>query len=184
MITEGLINWTGAFSLTKEGEKTLRDYLLIESNKEEPKEKYIFDSNIFDDLVSGKLDIDCIVKYKSGSNVDFFITHIQVDEINECSDKDKRAKLFLLMSEIRPIVIPTSSFVLDRSRLGYARLGDRVILEELRRRNIKHTEDALIGETAIKDNLTLITNDRTLHKRVSDAGGRVIFVDEFLKRIS
>lgn len=184
MINEGLINSSSAFSLTDEGEKTLRDYLVIESNKEETQEKYIFDSNVFDDLVSGKLDIDRIVKYKSKNNVEFFITHIQVDEINECIDKDKRAKLFLLMGTLRPIIIPTSSSVAGKSRVGYARLGDGEILEELRQGNIKHTEDALIGETAIKDNLILITNDQTLYKRISDAGGKAFLVDDFLKRIS
>lgn len=185
LVSEGFINWKGVFSLTERGEKALRDYLIIESSHQgETREKYIFDSNVFDALVSGELDVDKIVQYKSSRNAEFYITHIQVDEINECVDKEKRAKLFLSMGKLRPIIIPTSSFILGKSRLGHARLGDGVILEELRQGNIKHTEDALIGETAIKNNLILITNDQTMHKKVTEASGSAIFVDEFSNRIS
>lgn len=118
--------------------------------------KLIFDSNAFDDLVKGKISINDFDPNQS----EIFITHIQVDELNECKDKEKRAKLFNSLMEIRPEKIPTESFVIGSSRIGSAKIGDGDLIEKLRNGNLKHTNDALIGETAIKQNLVLITNDK------------------------
>jgi len=51
--------------------------------------------------------------------------------------------------------------------------------EKLRQENYNHTEDALIGEVAIKNKLLLITNDKTLRSRVNSNGGRAINLEEF-----
>lgn len=179
MVNEEIVGWSGAnFYITEKGDKILRDYLIIESqNKEQAKIKIIFDSHIFDKILDGNLDISLLEKNKE--QYEFYITHLQVDEINDCPDKEKRAKLFLFMGKIRPIIIPTSSFVLGKSRLGEARLGDSIIFEELRGGNIKHTKDALIGETAIKENLILVTNDNTLKNRVNSKEGKAITLEEF-----
>ncbi|MCC4227416.1 type II toxin-antitoxin system VapC family toxin [Zunongwangia profunda] len=117
--------------------------------------KLILDSNVFDDLLTGKLEIAVFEK----EDFELFITHIQVDEINECPNKEKRAKLLNFMIELRPEKIPTESFVVGTSRIGSAKIGDGNLIERLRTGNLKKTNDALIGETAIKNNLTLITND-------------------------
>lgn len=182
MITEGLIRWGGIFSLTEKGEQALQNYLLIEkADEQKDKYKILFDSNIFDEIIAGNLEIGELTKFKE--KAEFYITHLQVDEINECSDKEKRAKLFLFMGKLAPIIIPTSSFILGKSRLGEARLGDNIIFEELRKGNINHTEDALIGETAIKENLILVTNDKTLIKRVNSKEGQAMNLQEFKELI-
>lgn len=126
--------------------------------------KLIFDSNVFDELLTGILDIEK-VRNKAG---EFYITHVQVDELNACIYKEKRAKLFNIMVEVRPQKIPTESFVLDTSRLGHAKLSDGSLLEKLSLGNYKKTNDALIGETAIKNDLTLITNDKKLKNKIID----------------
>ena len=138
--------------------------------------KLIFDSNVFDDLITGKCDLE-IVEDKSQ---DIFITHIQVDEINEFSDKDKRARLFNSMTEVRPEKIPTESFIIGTSRIESAKIGDGNLLEELRMGNYKKTNDALIGETAIKNELTLITNDKRFRNKVIELGGKALTVDELI----
>ncbi|NKQ38800.1 MAG: hypothetical protein HF967_04895 [Methanosarcinales archaeon] len=175
MENEGLIRFAGVFSITEKGEQILRDYLVIDSTKKDDKLRIILDSNLFDDIVTGNLKIDENIKKKA----EFYITHIQVDEINKCSDEEKRAKLFLFMGKASPVIIPTASFILGKSRLGEARLGDGIIFEELKKGNIKHTEDALIGETAIKDNLILVTQDVTLKNKVNSQGGKAIDLLEF-----
>ena len=175
MENEGLIRFAGVFSITEKGEQILRDYLVIDSTKKDDKLRIILDSNLFDDIVTGNLKIDENIKKKA----EFYITHIQVDEINKCSDEEKRAKLFLFMGKASPVIIPTASFILGKSRLGEARLGDGIIFEELKKGNIKHTDDALIGETAIKDNLILVTQDVTLKNKVNSQGGKAIDLLEF-----
>ena len=116
MENEGLIRFAGVFSITEKGEQILRDYLVIDSTKKDDKLRIILDSNLFDDIVTGNLKIDENIKKKA----EFYITHIQVDEINKCSDEEKRAKLFLFMGKASPVIIPTASFILGKSRLGEA----------------------------------------------------------------
>ena len=53
----------------------------------------------------------------------------------------------------------------------------------MRNGNIKRTNDAIIGETAIKNDLTLITNDKQFKNKVIELGGRVIDTDEPLHNI-
>lgn len=136
--------------------------------------KLVLDSNVFDDLVTGKLDL------KTFENKEIFITHIQVDELNECSDKEKRALLFNSVTEVRPEKIPTESFIIGTSRIGSARIGGGDLIEQLRMGNYKKTNDALIGETAIKNNLTLITNDKKFKNKVIELGGSSMTVDELI----
>ena len=156
----------------------------VESYKQKDKLKFILDSNIFDEIVAGNLKIDDLAMFKNKENTEFYVTHIQVDEINKCSDTEKRAKLFLFMTKISPIIVPTESAVFGISRIGEAKFSNGDLLEKLRKGNIKHTKDALIGETAIKEKLILITNDRTLRKRVSSNGGKAFNLEEFKKMLS
>ncbi|MBI2047109.1 hypothetical protein HYT26_03030 [Candidatus Pacearchaeota archaeon] len=137
----------------------------------------IFDSNIYDLIADGTLNISLLSAKKD--DFEFYITHIQIDEINKCSDEDKRARLFLFKSKVSPVVIPTESFILGTSRLGEAKLGDGKILEEIRKENLNHTEDALIGETAIKKNLLLVTEDSQLKNKVNSLNGKAISLREF-----
>lgn len=141
--------------------------------------KLILDSNAFDDLVTGKISLSEFDLNKS----EIFITHIQVDELNECDDKEKRAKLFNFLTEIRPKKIPTESFVIGLSRIGSAKIGDGNLIEKLRDGNLKHTNDALIGETAIKQNLVLITNDKRFKNKVIKLGGNAMNIDEYKKNV-
>ncbi len=134
----------------------------------------IFDSNVFDDLVSGKLSAGII-----SDSCKIYVTHIQIDEISNCTNGEKRARLFQNVVEIQPKKIPTESFVVGVSRVGSAKVSDGDLLEKLRKGNLKRTNDALIGETAIKNNLTLVTNDNQLKSNVNSQGGKAISVDEF-----
>ncbi len=177
MVLDGLIRDNGSFSLTEKGECVLANNLIAESQGAIFKEKICFDSNVFDEITNGKLNIADLIKLKE--KLEYYITHIQVDEINECPDKEKRAKLFLMMGKLAPIIISTTSFVLGKSRLGEARLGDGKIFEELRNGNLKNTEDSLIGEVSIKEGIILVTQDIKLRKYVNSNNGKAINIDEF-----
>jgi rRNA-processing protein FCF1 len=138
-------------------------------------DEIIFDSNVFDDVLSGIIKIEQFTI----DSIQIFITHIQEDELNECSDKERREKLLNVMREINPIKIATESFVVGSSRIEEAKIGDGDLLEKLRVLNLKRTNDGLIGETAIKNNLVLITNDKQLKNRVNELGGIALSVLEF-----
>jgi rRNA-processing protein FCF1 len=138
--------------------------------------RVMFDNDVLNKIVEGQLDVDYIIKL---DKFEFYATHIQSDQVNNCPDNEKRALLILNLTKLSPIVLPTESFVLGTSRLGEAKLGNGVVLDDLRKENQKHTPDALIGEVAIKKGILLVTNDKTLRYRVNVNSGRAINLDEF-----
>ncbi|MFZ2193546.1 MAG: hypothetical protein WAV31_04860 [Candidatus Moraniibacteriota bacterium] len=80
------------------------------------------------------------------------------------------------------VKIPTESFVLDVSRLdGEAKLGTTTYFEVLQNGNLNHIEDALIGETAIVNNLTLVSNDEKFRNKVKKLGGKTLSFKEFIE---
>ncbi len=137
--------------------------------------KVIFDSNVFDDLLSGKLDLNIL------KNIQICITHIQRDELNKCTNENKKDKLIQILEEVNPEILPTESFCFNISRFGMAKLSDGKTFDEIKKGNIKNTEDALIGEVALKKGLVLITNDKGFRKKIEKLNGKVFNVDEFKK---
>lgn len=141
--------------------------------------KFMFDTNIFDSVLDEKVDIN-----KFPNNYEFFVTHIQKDEI-EAIDKpekqDKKKKLLGLFKELNQEKMSTESAVWGVSKWGESKwTSENNLIEELRKGNLKHTEDALIGETAIKNNLILVTNNTNdLLRRVKALGGKAITFEQF-----
>lgn len=159
-------------------------------------QKYMFDTNIFNALLDGKVDLSNLI-----GKAKYYATHIQRDEINKTPDNIRRKQLKDLFTAVTSDPIPTESFVLDTSRLDYAKLGGEnviptesavfgiskfgkakytpndnlyiPILQELDNHKQKENnkEDALIAETAIKNDLILVTHDRDLFNIVTRFGG-------------
>jgi predicted nucleic acid-binding protein len=139
----------------------------------------MFDTNIFDAILDDRIEISQLPK-----KVDYFVTHIQLDEIeaiNKPEKMERKKQLLKLFKEIKKEEVATESFVFDVSRLDKAKLSDGTLLEELRKGNLKNTEDALIGETAIKNNLILVTNENKFLKKVKALGGQAINFKQFLE---
>ncbi|MBU2053069.1 MAG: hypothetical protein KJ721_02385, partial [Nanoarchaeota archaeon] len=51
--------------------------------------------------------------------------------------------------------------------------------KEIIKGNLKHTKDALVGETAIKNNFLLVTEDNQLKNKVNSFNGRAVSLEEF-----
>ncbi len=80
--------------------------------------------------------------------------------------------------------IGSGVFVLDYSRLDEDRLGTaetNTAFAELQNKNPKHTEDAMIGATALTDADILVTNDEHFKKKfvTLKSGVKVMSSDEF-----
>lgn len=138
----------------------------------------MFDTNIFDAILDGKIDIN-----QFPNKFSYFVTHVQKDEIEAIRQPEKlkrKEQLLKLFKEIKKEEIVTEGCVVGASKVGKAKIGNGGILEKLRKGNLKHTEDALIGETAIKNNLILVTNDDKLRKKSKSLGGQAITFLQFL----
>ena len=82
----------------------------------------------------------------------------------------------------------TSSIVWDVSKWGRARWSDGILfrqlkerLDELNRNKTNNSKDIAIAETALKENLTLVTHDRDLARVVVELGGVTCALDELLR---
>ena len=171
----------GIYFSFKKGIKKRKEDLVKSLKESKDRIRVMFDNDILNKIVEGQVDIDYTIK---SNKFEFYATHIQSDQVSRCSDNEKRAILTLNLTKLSPIVIPTESFVRGTSRLGEAKFGDGKILENLRQENEKHTEDALIGEVAIKKGILLVTNDKTLKSRVNSNKGRAIDLDDFKELVN
>jgi rRNA-processing protein FCF1 len=138
---------------------------------------YIVDTNIFNKMVDGTINIADLP-----SDGSFVATHIQIDEINNTKDSKRRAQLFLMFAEVRPDIVPTESLVWDVSRWDLGKLSDGVLFNKLKQEldamnksKPNNLQDVLIAEVAIANGFTLLTSDRDLAKVVERQGGKVIY---------
>lgn len=180
LISEKYITSNGVFALTEKGTSALLGYLNLKQKSEIP-ERYIFDTCVFNRIIDGKINCKLIEDNVNSGFIKVYITHIQNDEIQNCKNDERRKKLSLIAFKLKPTVLATESFILGKSRLGYSRLGDGDIYNKINTDSNSHANDALIGETAIKNNLTLVSDDKRLVSKVLINNGKAIFVKEFIR---
>ena len=154
--------------------------------------KFMLDTNAYNQLLDNDISVDDL-------KGDFFTTHIPEDELNNTRVEDRRKKLNAKFKEIHQKELPTESavwdtskldkakwtdsdtptesFVLGTSRLGGAKLGDGVsydkileFLEKIKPNDRGNIKDALIGETASKQDMILVTDDYGLFYAVTNKG--------------
>jgi len=137
--------------------------------------KYLVDTNIFNWLVDRKI-ADTLLP----NDGEFFVTHIQIDEINKTSNEERRARLFLTMASSLSGVIPTETTIIGRSRIGRSKLGSGKVytsiknkLDEINGGKRSNINDALIAEASIVNSHTLLTADVDLASVTEEQGGVV-----------
>lgn len=140
---------------------------------------YMFDSNVFDKILDNTISTDTLSKAKI-KGASFAVTHIQHDEIQKCPDVKKRSELLKIFSKVNAENKPTESIVFGHSRFGQAKFGNGKLLEKIRGKNVKKTNDALIGETAIKNDFILVSEDKILRNKIKSLDCQAINVEDFL----
>ena len=165
------------YSSFKDGYLNRKEELIKALEKTKDKIKTMFDNNILNKIIDGELDLEGIIK---SDKFEFYATHIQVEEYASCNDEERRKKLAIAFSKLQPNMISTESGIWELSRWGeFKWSGSNSKIEVLKQGNNKHNSDALIGEVAIKKDILLVTNDKTLKSRVNENGGRAINLNEF-----
>jgi predicted nucleic acid-binding protein len=133
---------------------------------------YLFDTNIFNCIINGSIDSKKLI------NRFFYATLIQLDEIRATSNIERRSRLEDVFTQIIKEQIPTESFVIGVSRINQAKVSDgskyyqlMQRLNELNKGKENNLQDVLIAETALANNLTLVTHDRDLSQVIIEFGG-------------
>lgn len=78
----------------------------------------MFDTNVFNRILDGVISLQTLT-----GRVIAYATHIQRDEINNTTNRERRAALAQVFGDVVAESLPTDSLVLGVSRLGEARLG-------------------------------------------------------------
>ena len=117
---------------------------------------FMFDTNIFNRILDKNIQINLSPEF------DYYITHIQFDELNETPIEDRKNELLKIFKEIDQNDIPTESAIVGISRVGKCKVGNGklynlllVKLQELDKKNGKkkrrenQPRDILIAETCI-----------------------------------
>jgi len=154
--------------------------------------KFMLDTNAYNQL----LDNDISVENLKG---EFFTTHIPEDELNNTQKEERRKLLNAKFKEVHHKELPTESavwdvsrwdkskwtesntptesFIVGTSRVGGAKIGDGVsyskileFLEKTKPKDRGNIKDALIGETATKREMILVTDDYGLFYAVTNKG--------------
>ena len=141
---------------------------------------YILDTNVFNWAADGRIQLPDLP-----SELHYFATHVQLDELSATKDETGRTALLHQFFAVGPMPLPTGSFVYDVSRWDLAKWGDGILFPRIKalldaRNHAKSSniQDALIAETAIKNSLTLVSEDADLLKVVSQLGGSAVRVRE------
>ena len=158
--------------------------------------RYMLDTNVFNRVLKHHLAVDDFRK------VSLVTTHVQADELRNTKDTVIKDALLAIFEEIGPEATPTRSAVFDVSSWDEAGWGDEdgvfekmlCRLKELDAASIKKKKkrkpnefnqerDILMAETAVKNELTLVSNDENLRLVTTEFAGNAIALDELLAKI-
>lgn len=144
--------------------------------------EYLFDTNIFNSILDGSVDPNRLIGRVC------FATHIQLDEIKATTNAERRSRLESIFLVLIKDQIPTESFVIGVSRLNQAKLSDGSIynnllqrLNELNKGKPNNMQDLIIAETAMANNLILVTHDRDLSTVITEFGGSTCSLNEIIE---
>jgi predicted nucleic acid-binding protein len=152
---------------------------------------YLLDTNLFNAALDGKISLEEL------RGLSLFATHVQADELRNTKNSERAERLLVALKEIAPNRILTRSAVYDVNRYDEARYSDddgvfEKMLARLKQLDVEQGKkprdwanqprDILTAETAIKDGLTLVTNDANLRRVTTEFGGSAITTAELRLR--
>jgi len=151
-------------------------------NEKKLSQGFMFDTNIFNSILDGEIEIELFNRFK------LYVTHIQSDELTNTRNIQRREKLTEIFQKIPQEKMPTESGAWDISSWDDFKWSDpndhlrEEILAEMdsRKKKQNNQQDSLIAETALKNNLILVTNDGILMDTMKRFNGKSIGLQEFL----
>jgi hypothetical protein len=142
----------------------------------------MLDTNIFDRLAKGSLDIGDLP-----CDGEFFATSIQIKELNQTKDEALRNSLNKIFAGLGPTLDQIQTTLWDFAGWGeggWSAKGEyfeeiKADLDSLNRSKRSNSADALIGEVSLSNHHTLITTDKHLAEVVERHGGKVKRVEDY-----
>lgn len=154
----------------------------------------MFDTVAFNRALDTEGAVELLSRY-AHTHMRIFATHVQRDELAKTPDCDRRSKLLDTFEVLVPKEegsnlggkIPTESAAWNVSAWNQAKWGSddglfEVILSDLNqcKKKQNNVQDALISETAIQNNLALVTDDCNLTTITNKHGGRTLSFEKLM----
>lgn len=142
--------------------------------------RLLFDSMVWDEVILNSGLLSALEDARDLGLIEIWRTQVQVDQNEKMSDEKKLVTIVEHRKKFAEREILTAGVVLDVSRLGGARLGEQkdnelfAALMGNNTQNAKHGADALIGTTAVNQNMILVTGDKPYYKKMESLGTAVI----------
>jgi predicted nucleic acid-binding protein len=145
--------------------------------------KYLFDTNVFNRIFELEIEEEWFPR-----DAQYFMTHIQRDELAKTPDPLRRLHLMFVLSSVGPTSISTASAMWNVSKWDQCEWGSedglfQKMLKSLNARNggkKNNGSDVLIGETALRNDCRLVTDDADLATVVREFHGKTMTFSEFL----
>jgi predicted nucleic acid-binding protein len=147
-------------------------------------DRYMLDSNIYDHLLDNKIDIEKIKVLG-----DYYSTNIQSSEISNIKNEKRKEDLLKIYEQLSPKkILLRSGIWIDDLRWDDDQPWVDDIQEEAKNllgnsKVKKPWKDALIGEIAKVESITLVSNDKGFRDKAKANGIDSIDANEFLKKI-
>lgn len=161
---------------------TVTEYLVIHYFKCTPMINYMLDTNIYDYILDNEIDFS-IIKRKGN----LFITNVQLSEIKNITNTERRNSLLNLIKRLNPSKLNLESGIWlddlywddEQPWLDEVNENCNFLLGNSQKK--KPWKDALIGEVSKNKDLILVTNDNNFKNRANLNGIKVNDIEEFLK---
>jgi predicted nucleic acid-binding protein len=147
---------------------------------------YMLDTNVFNAVAAGSLPRHSL----AGRRI--FASHVQERELAQTGDAQRRGQLLSEFTRIRPNSVSVTAVWDDSPWDSASWAAEDGMFEQIscrlvkldrragkRNKGFNQSRDVRIAEAAIRDGLTLVTNDRNLKAVVQDLGGDAIDVTQF-----
>ncbi|MEH1170006.1 hypothetical protein V6V47_31965 [Micromonospora sp. CPCC 205539] len=145
--------------------------------------RLLLDSNAVDPFADIPGAYEAAQKAIAEGVYELIFTHVNLDELAETKDVDRRQHLLLVMVALGRLVA-TGATAVGYSRVTWCRLVDDAdVFDAVQSGNIDHTRDALLAATAVFEGCPLVTNDKKLRNRAAGRGVDVITTAELLAEL-
>jgi predicted nucleic acid-binding protein len=144
---------------------------------------YLLDTNVFNGVCKRQIALTAFAGKR------LYATHVQRTELAQASE-DLRTALLKTFADIAPAPKPTATAVWDDTPWDESTWSDddgmyNALLARIGRldkkiRPLNQSRDARIAEVAIKQELTLVTNDRKLAQAAQEHGCVVMTLEDLL----
>lgn len=138
----------------------------------------LLDTVIFNRLIDGKF-----IFTNQFDNASFFATTVQIRELRETPDIERRNLLISKFNETHPKVEPTLTGIWNYTGWGEGGWGESELYQKIKKgldakkKKRSNTQDALIAEVAITNGYTLVTTDKNLLEVYQQYSNNFIEID-------